>query len=490
MRIRVLSAAAAAVVLAFGAAAAVAVAQGGDGRSGEPHEESRRDAASHREIASTLPRGPISTAVTKPAAPGDLNGDGYPDIAAAGPNGNSGTEGFVTVIYGGPGGADPARRQVVAHPDASRAARGWQLESADFDTDGYADLLTHRTDTPTTIVYGGPRGLTSRTAVLPEATGQFVIGDFDGNGAPDVAALGKLSWADKGVYDLDTVVVYANPGAEPGKPIVSSVAKRGDYQVPRTLLVGDFTGDHCTDLLIGASNWVDGLMRDSWFELRPGTAGGLGPARVLPDARAGEIDAADAVAGDFDGDGRMDLLTSFDGDVPPEDGADLVSLPFTGRGFGKARRYHDASLGMLEHASILRVGDVNVDGRADLLVNTDISSDDRSRAEQPGAVTVLFGSRTGITAKGRRTFREDPKDALKANEPHHRFGTAFSLTDTDRNGRIELIVGAPGEHDGEGNLYIFPGTAAGPTVKGVKHIGAAAVGLGGKKIELGGHLLD
>ncbi|WP_372492460.1 FG-GAP repeat protein [Actinomadura litoris] len=65
----------------------------------------------------------------------------------------------------------------------------------------------------------------------------------------------------------------------------------------------------------------------------------------------------------------------------------------------------------------------------------------------------------GLTAEGRRTFHEDPQDA-PGPEPHHRFGAACSLTDTDRDGRTDLVVGADG---GAGRLHVFPGTAAGPT---------------------------
>ncbi|MFD0683549.1 FG-GAP repeat domain-containing protein [Actinomadura fibrosa] len=473
----------AAAVVAFGAVAGVVVVRSGGGSGGGASRSGgARAAAPYREISNSLPSGVVSAAVRKPAAPGDFNGDGYRDIAGGGFDGTRGDTALVTVVYGGPAGADPARHQVVAQPDGPRNVPGWQVESADFDSDGYADLLSHRAGTTTTIVYGGPRGLTLRTAALPEATGDLAVGDFDSNGVPDVAST-KDSEDAGGVYDTQTaVVVYANPGARPGKTIVSGLVQRGDYSVQRTLLAGDFTGDHRTDLLVGTRNELDGEPT-SWFELRPGTSAGLGPARLLPYGRA-EINAADAVAGDFDGDGRTDLVARAAGGGTRKGGLQVVSLTAGGRGFGKPRRFDDAALGMSGRAGVLRADDVNADGRADLIVGFYNPSD-----VEPGVVSILFGSRSGLTAKGRRTLREDSKGVPGTVRPSDRFGTELSLTDTDRDGRIDLVVGAPGEEGGEGHLYIFPGTAAGPSIKGIRHFGAAALGIGGRKTELGGHLL-
>ncbi|MEO3828815.1 FG-GAP and VCBS repeat-containing protein [Actinomadura sp. B10D3] len=453
MRIRVLPTVTA-IAVAAGATAAAAIAQNGDGGRG---------------------RGAI---------PGDFNGDGHRDIAGLG--GDS-----VIIVFGGPAGADPARRQVLASSHLSDKP----LKSADFDSDGYADLLTRESRgnskrITATIIYGGPRGLTTRTAALPEATGGLAIGDFDGNGVPDVASTGDAPKTDPRVFDLDTVVVYANPGARPGKAKVSSVARRGSYDVERTLLTGDFNGDHRTDLMIGASSKIDGVMESSWFELHPGTPHGLGPAMILPEEQTGDAVASDAVAGDFDGDGRTDLLADVGLNYPPEDRAELMMLRATAEGFVKARRFDDAALGLRGRSvGTMLAGDVNADGRDDLIVGTWNPLDRWSQVD-PGAVSVLLGSSAGPTTKGGRTFRQGAEGVPGAASPSDRFGDALALTDTNGDGRSELVVGAPGEDDDTGGLYIFPGTAAGTlTTKGVKHFGSAAVGLDGKA-QLGEYLLD
>lgn len=182
MRIRALPAAAAAVTVVLGAATAVAVAQSSDDTNsdpppgGTPSSSPRGDTTSSdplwAEIMNNLPPGAARPAAGKRAVPADFNGDGYRDIATRGPNESQGD--LVTIIYGGPDGADPARRQVISAPGDPNIdfGRDRPLQSADFDRDGYADLLTSGSKaTPgsqaaTTIVYGGPRGLTSRTATL------------------------------------------------------------------------------------------------------------------------------------------------------------------------------------------------------------------------------------------------------------------------------------------------------------------------------------
>ncbi|MGK5550529.1 VCBS repeat-containing protein [Actinomadura kijaniata] len=455
MRIRTLTTSAAAITVALGTVAAVVVTQGG----------AEIDAA------------PVAATAKKPAVSGDFNGDGYRDVASGTPQDGGG---FVTVVYGGAKGLDPARRQVVANPGGTGVI-GSQVLSADFDRDGYADLAARRTGAPSVIVYGGPKGLTSRTAALPAAGGWIAVGDFDGNGAPD---LSSTDAEDK------NVVTYMNPGAKPGGPVLSKVAPLGDYNIGLRPVAGDFNGDRRTDLLLAATNWIDGIAMNSWLELRPGTAKGLGAAKVISGGQTKGIDSAEVEAGDVNGDGRADLVARVDGESSAPHGAFTVRLA-TATGFAKARVFNGATSGIpgsTSAFSTLEVGDVNKDGKADIVVGAPREKDGSKR--EAGMVYVLFGTRSGPTTKGLQRFGQDSRGIPGTAETGDRFGGGLQLTDTNRDGRAELVVGVPGEDKGEGRLYVFDSTTKGLTTKGVKHFGPAQLGIAGKQAGLGANLLD
>ncbi|TDC83028.1 VCBS repeat-containing protein [Actinomadura sp. 7K507] len=489
MRIRPLLAMAAALTVPIGATTAVAVVWSGDDTGNSSQDGTTGRAPSFTQIMNSLPPGAAPSPARKSAVPDDFNGDGYRDIAGRGPDRTGGD--LITVIYGGPKGADPARRQVIAAPGGGPSVlTERRTRSADFDRDGYADLLTlyfnHTTPSKNTtaIVYGGPRGLTSRTAALPKATGSLAIGDFDGNGVPDLASTTEVP-GDRHTYDPRNVVVYANPGADPGKAVLSDT-ERGDYSVGRSLMTGDFNGDRRTDLLLVASNHLDGLISDSWLELRPGTAEGLGPTNHLPDEQAEGISASYSAAGDINGDGRTDLVTT----VAPETelkGTLAVQLA-TASGFGKPRTYKNASLGISDSLAALRVGDVNADGRADVILGSYVA-DDRSGDRVSGSVSVLYGTRTGLDTKSLRTYSHGFRTIPDRSQAPGQFGEELSLTDSDRNGKIELVVGAPNRDGKEGRLYIVTDPAEDLTAKGMRRFTPADLGIAGRKVELGRALL-
>ncbi|MFI8188648.1 hypothetical protein ACIF8T_07575 [Streptomyces sp. NPDC085946] len=121
-----------------------------------------------------LPAGYVS-------AVGDIDGDGYDDIAvgndretSADPAGALG--GKVTVVYGGPDGQDPDRRLVLTQdtagvPGASEAGDrfGSGVSLGDVDGDGHADLVVGAAGEngaagSVTVLYGSANGLTTQRA--------------------------------------------------------------------------------------------------------------------------------------------------------------------------------------------------------------------------------------------------------------------------------------------------------------------------------------
>jgi hypothetical protein len=129
----------------------------------------------------------------------DFDGDGWPDIFVA----NDGQPNRLWINRHDGTFADEAVRRGVACNAMGQAEANMGVAYADVDGDGLADLfVTHLTDETNTLWRQGPRGLfQDRTAACGLAGTQSrgtgfgtVLGDFDQDGAPDLAVVnGRIS---------------------------------------------------------------------------------------------------------------------------------------------------------------------------------------------------------------------------------------------------------------------------------------------------------
>ncbi len=229
----------------------------------------------------------------------DFDQDGYTDLAFCGYYGG----GFSTnshVYYGSAGGFDPA--DVSALPTIGCL----DVASGDVNGDGYADLAFSSHYNGSTysgtayVYYGSASGFSSSSGTgLPVVGGAGVgVGDFDGDGYADVA-LG-------GYYPGDwtqSAPTRVHPGSATGVS-ASTYTDLGSKGI-RNVTVADLDGDGA-DELVGALYYTgSSFVGDSvvWW----GGAGGLSDARttLLPTHGAHDVAVAD-----LDRDGTPDILLS------------------------------------------------------------------------------------------------------------------------------------------------------------------------------------
>ncbi|MFE2069088.1 FG-GAP-like repeat-containing protein [Streptomyces sp. NPDC059467] len=429
----------------------------------------------------------VPAAAVHGAVPGDFNGDGYRDAVLPAPGANvSGKEaaGAVVVLYGSASGLSTSRRKTITQntagvPGVSEAYDrfGAATATADLNRDGYADLVvgTPYEDTSkgtdsgaVTVLWGSRSGLTSGTDLPSPSSAPSHYGE-------DIAALGLGAGAKTriAVSGLDALVYFSGPFTKSGS--FGSAVYNGDTASTQSVALGDFDGNAVPDPA-SATVGLSGLSGGSVFA-NPGYGNELrGNGRIV-------------ASGDINGDGYADLVAG-DPDDPEKAGVD-------GAPGGRVLVWYGSKQGIRTDATpvqitqntagvpgtsekgdafgaALAVADLNRDGLADIVVGSPYEGLAKSRA---GQVTVVPGRRSGALGTGSYAFSQDTAGVPDASETDDFFGTTVSVGDVDKDGRPELFVGAAGENNSTGAVWVFPGGSTGPTAKGSRVITAKAVGL-------------
>jgi hypothetical protein len=447
----------------------------------------------------------------RPAAPDDVNGDGYDDLVTSGqvkhrPGGR--WYRFDAVGYGSPRGVVPAKGTSLARcvPGITTRYGVRPRVRGDFDRDGFADLVM-AAGRRQRIVWGGPNGPVSSTP-LPGFAAEDV-GDVDGDGMLDLVTVEYGGTGNDPEVD-EARVLYGPISRSGGAARTTRVdVSQGGWVPPADAVAGDFDGDGRTDLAVfGRFFEEDARFEDEnapdvdavrWFR---GTRTGLRPAGAVGALTRGMgLDlgpSRQGASGDLDGDGYDDLIVP----VPARTGgpeAGAVTVVYGGPdGFGRAATYLDQNTPGVpgtgesgDHfGDLLAVGDVDADGCDDLAV----TATGENRFE--GSVTLFPGGRGGVSATGARRFDLDtpgiPGEPNRGNG-HEYFGSDIQLLDLDRDGHADLVAGAPSYWPGEyrpggfrppgfwrdrrvGAYWILRGGPGGLTSDGVRSFPARSLG--------------
>ncbi|MCL4741556.1 MAG: integrin alpha [Phycisphaerales bacterium] len=314
-------------------------------------------------------------------ATGDFNGDGFDDLAIGAP-GETVTfadQGVVHQVFGSPGGLMPAGpgipmfvQSALGDPDEATDMFGYSLASGDFDGDGFDDLAIGAPFETVgakgacgmvNVVYAAPGfGLDPAAPTAPEVWTQdspgvpqvanpfdnfgiaLAVGDFDGNGADDLA-IGVPYESIGAKTNCGAVnVLYGVPMPGIGLDAFAAVPAELWHQnaagIPEVndsndnfgyaLAVGDFNGDGFDDLAVGVHfEDVKAINDCGYVNVIYGAGPGFGLDAAAPVPAQGwhqnspavpnTNEAADyfgwAIAvGDFDGNGADDLAVGARGE--------------------------------------------------------------------------------------------------------------------------------------------------------------------------------
>ncbi|HVF36563.1 MAG TPA: FG-GAP-like repeat-containing protein [Sphingomicrobium sp.] len=295
----------------------------------------------------------------------DFNGDGRSDLLLRH------TDGTLTDWLGQPNGGFASNHSVAVYG----LANSWQVDATgDFNGDGRDDLLLRHTDGTLTDWLGQPNGsfVSNDGALAYGLSNSWQVagtGDFNGDGRDDLLLRhtdGTLTdWLGQpngGFASNDAVAVYGLSNS---------------WQVEAT---GDFNGDGRDDLLL---RHTDGTLTD-WLGHANGSFASNDGALAYGLSNSWQV----AGTGDFNGDGRDDLLLRHtDGTL-----TDWLGQPNGGFASNDAVAVYGLSNSWL----VEMIGDFNGDGRDDLLLR----HTDGTITDWLGQANGSFVSNDGALAYG------------------------------------------------------------------------------------------
>ena len=395
---------------------------------------------------------------------GDLNGDGYSDVAIGAP-GLLG-RGAVVVFLGSAGGLGATPAFTLFGDSQSGCEFGWSVALAgDVNGDDHSDLLV---GAPLFNNGGAARGKAycyygqagtlnlgwSFAGTVTNAQfGSSVagVGDLNGDGLSDVAIGAPYQPKFPGTNNGAVYVFRGNAGTGLSAGASSMLTGVGSANFGYSISsAGDMNGDGYSDLLVGA----------------PATSSGNGAVHLYVGTAAASMvpaTAASTLAGS--GGERLGSSVSLAGDVNGDGYADVImGSPNSGTDKGKVRVYNggptalfDAShlywtrtgsiAGAYLGAAVATGGDVNGDGISDLLLG--------APGQAGTGVVSIFHGKPDLPSS---TIQWS---SLGTQNNGYMGRSVASAGDVNGDGYSDVLIGASGMDGAKGRAMLFLGSASG-----------------------------
>jgi VCBS repeat-containing protein len=295
---------------------------------------------------------------------------------------------------------------------------------ADFNNDGRLDLVSTSQQSGIGIVFGqGDGSFPTNHTAAPTGTAK-VVADFNSDGRLDVAAVGNsavnvyLARPDGTLPEFQNAVQYAT-GA-------------------RSIITGDFNGDSTLDLAIASGSGTVSVLlgnADGTFAAALNVTVG-----VFPFGGSSGIQPQAIQAGDFNNDGHLDLVVlgfAGTGLVLPGNGNGTFGPSFTFTTLGGP----DGGLNAGRHVA---VGDFNGDGKLDIVTASEAHANFFSSG---GGLSVLLGN-GNFTFQAAVTYADLSNPTALTLADFNRDGRidiAMANTNNGRalSGQVSILLGNP-----------------------------------------------
>lgn len=333
---------------------------------------------------------------------GDVNGDGYTDVAIFDPLAASGT-GRVYIYFGGPDLATSAPSATLIAPTGTVRFGSLVAGAGDVNGDGYADIVIVANGGKAYLYLGADSGVLDIPRAIPSPEGLeeplfpnsiATAGDINGDGYADIV-IGSTAFE----TGAGRALVYAGgPTGLSTSPLVLRGERIDEYQFGTSVsCAGDVNGDGYLEIIVGAPGADDGTGAAYLFF---GSPDGLNTTPQIlrgPTPYSGLHSYGRTVSGvgDLSGDGYDDFLITSPS-TNSGNGTVYVYLgnPTDVNDLGPVLNGTDSSWtfgNVIHHA-----GDINGDGFTDVvLANSSTSFDDTPRTY------VFFGEAGGIESTPR-----------------------------------------------------------------------------------------